>query len=131
MSKKRLKDIIRELIEDELDEMTTTGNIAGYNTPNAFSDDEDDEKTKENSTNSTDYELVDENAFSGGSRAEKKATKKRAESLGYIMIGEIEKSNNPLNEEISVKDYKEIASIVRMEVASIFFNLYKKKSVWA
>ena len=101
MSKKRLKDIIRELIEDELDEMTTTGNIAGYNTPNAFSDDEDDEKTKENSTNSTDYELVDENAFSGGSRAEKKATNKRAESLGYIMICEIEKSNNPIMQALS------------------------------
>ena len=46
------------------------------------------------------------------------------------MIGEIEEPDK-LNEQISVKDYKEIASIVRMEVASIFFNLYKKKSVWA
>ena len=32
----KLKEIIRELIKKELDEATTTGNIEGYETPNAF-----------------------------------------------------------------------------------------------
>jgi|10_taG_2_1085330.scaffolds.fasta_scaffold182211_2 hypothetical protein len=129
MSKEGLVDIISELVDEELDEMSSTGGIAGYNTPNAFSDDEEDEKTKKNSTNSTLNKIVGENAFSGGTPQEKKAIKKRAESLGYIMIGKLEKSNN-LNEAIDVNDYKEIASIIRMEVASIFYKLFKKKALW-
>ena len=32
----KLKEIIRELIRNELKEATTTGNIDGYETPNAF-----------------------------------------------------------------------------------------------
>ena len=36
MSKQNLKDIISELVDEELEEMTTTGNIDGYNTPFAF-----------------------------------------------------------------------------------------------
>ena len=38
---KNLKEFLEELIqevENELDEMTTTGNVAGYQTPMAFSD---------------------------------------------------------------------------------------------
>ena len=47
--KKLVEDLIAEIEQDELsiDEMSTTGNVAGYNTPNAFKDtdgtDEDDE----------------------------------------------------------------------------------------
>lgn len=33
----RLRKIIQEIIEEELNEMTTTGNVAGYLTPLAFS----------------------------------------------------------------------------------------------
>jgi CHAT domain-containing protein len=32
----KLRNVIRELIQQELDEMTTTGNVAGYNIPMAF-----------------------------------------------------------------------------------------------
>lgn len=43
-----IRQMVREVLEDEdLDEITTTGGVAGYNTPNAFKDtdgtDEDDE----------------------------------------------------------------------------------------
>ena len=35
---KRLKEIIDEIVkEDDLDEASTTANVAGYETPNAFS----------------------------------------------------------------------------------------------
>ena len=129
MSQKSLEDIIREIVDEELEEMSTTGNIAGYNTPNAFSDDEEDEKTKKNATNSTNNKIVGENAFSGGSHQEKSATKKRAESLGYILVGEIEEPDK-LTESVEVKDLKELASIIRMEVAAIFYDLFKKKAIW-
>lgn len=36
MNKEDLKKLIRELVEEELDEMTGTGAVAGYSTPNAF-----------------------------------------------------------------------------------------------
>jgi hypothetical protein len=36
MKKSELRQLIRELIEDELNEVTTTGNVAGYETPFAF-----------------------------------------------------------------------------------------------
>jgi len=52
MTEEELREVIRTLVremlaEDDLDEITTTGNVAGYNTPNAFKKtdgtDEDDE----------------------------------------------------------------------------------------
>lgn len=34
--KDTIREIIKELEEEDLDEITVTGNVAGYNTPNAF-----------------------------------------------------------------------------------------------
>ena len=59
---KRLKEIIDEITEEEVTEASTTGNVAGYQTPNAFSGktSKDKEKEKENSENSTGYRVVKE-----------------------------------------------------------------------
>ena len=66
-TKKHFNEIIKSLTEEildeeDLDEMTATGNVAGYNTPFAFGGrtKKDKKKNKEISTNSTDYELVKE-----------------------------------------------------------------------
>ena len=70
--KKYIKELIAEIEQDELDleEATTTGDIAGYNTPNAFKDtdgtDEDEENDDEfvdKLAKSTGYERVDENRW--------------------------------------------------------------------
>ena len=65
-SKKRLKELIQKLIkelqkEDDLEEITITGDVEGYNTPNAFSGGrkEDEKKKKRNSTNSTGYKIAE------------------------------------------------------------------------
>lgn len=94
MRKSDLQEIIRELIQQELDETSFTGNVAGYDTPFAFSGGKkkDKKKKKKNSTNSTGYEVV--------------------------------------NEEITDKDLRKISDIIRMEVALIFFDLFKKKALW-
>lgn len=42
----KLKELIRSLIDRELEEITTTGNVPGYSTPNAFSDDENERKKR-------------------------------------------------------------------------------------
>jgi len=60
---KKLKEIIDEIIkEDELEEASVTGNVAGYQTPNAFSGKQakDKKKEKQNAENSTGYTVVQE-----------------------------------------------------------------------
>ena len=64
MNEKKLKQYIRnfikELMDEDLEEVTTTGNVAGYNTPKAFSSKEDEEKKKKKLTKSTGYSVVKE-----------------------------------------------------------------------
>jgi len=60
-----LREIIRELIKKEIEEATTTGDIAGYETPNAFTGGpgKGKKKKKEISTNSTGYNVVKEGKY--------------------------------------------------------------------
>ena len=55
-----IKSVLRELQEEELEEITVTGNIAGYNTPFAFSGNKGKKKKNKVSTNSTGYGVVKE-----------------------------------------------------------------------
>ena len=61
----KLREIIRELVRKELAEATTTGNIAGYETPYAFTggSGKGKKKKKEISTNSTGYSVVKEGKY--------------------------------------------------------------------
>jgi hypothetical protein len=61
----KLKEIIRELIKKELDEASVTGDIAGYQTPYAFSGGrkKDKKKKKKIATNSTGYSKVNEGRY--------------------------------------------------------------------
>jgi len=70
--KKIIEDLIAEIEQEDVDieEATTTGDIAGYNTPNAFKDsdgtDEDDEaddKYIDKINQATGYKRVDENRW--------------------------------------------------------------------
>ena len=59
-----INKLIEELDEkEEVEEASVTGDVAGYETPFAFSDDSKDskKKKKKNSENSTGYKMVDEN----------------------------------------------------------------------
>ena len=58
----KLKEIIRELIRKELSEASVTGDIAGYQTPYAFTGKsaKGKKKKKKISTNSTGYDVVKE-----------------------------------------------------------------------
>ena len=64
-TKKHFNEIIQSLAEeildeDELDEITVTGDVAGYNTPFAFTGDDAKGKKKKKriSTNSTGFKVV-------------------------------------------------------------------------
>ena len=56
-----LETLVLEIIEEEeLDEMTVTGNIDGYMTPFAFTGNKGKKKNKKISTNSTGYSMIKE-----------------------------------------------------------------------
>ncbi len=64
-NKKHFNEIIKSLTEEildeeDLDEITTTNDIAGYNTPFAFTSNKGKKKKKKISTNSTGYTMLDE-----------------------------------------------------------------------
>ena len=61
----KFREMIRELIKKEIDEATTTGNIAGYETPMAFTGGKGKGKKKkrEIATNSTGYNVVKESKY--------------------------------------------------------------------
>ena len=56
-----IKSLTTEILEQEdLEEITATGDVAGYNTPFAFSSKEDEKKKKKRLTKSTGYSVVKE-----------------------------------------------------------------------
>ena len=64
-TKKHFNEILETLVleiveEEELDEMTTTSDVEGYNTPMAFTGKKGKKKNKKISTNSTGYKVVNE-----------------------------------------------------------------------
>ena len=64
-TKKHFNDLIKSLTlevvkEEELDELTVTGNIDGYMTPFAFTGKKGKKKKKQIATNSTGYKMLDE-----------------------------------------------------------------------
>jgi len=59
--KELVKKLTLELLDEEsLEEITTTGDVAGYSTPFAFSSKEDEKKKKKRLTKSTGYSVVKE-----------------------------------------------------------------------
>ena len=64
-TKKHFNEIIKSLTEElldeeDLDEMTSTGNVDGYSTPFAFSSKEDEKKKKKRLKKSTGFTFVSE-----------------------------------------------------------------------
>ena len=59
--KELVKKLTLELLDEEsLEEITVTGNVAGYSTPFAFSSKEDEKKKKKRFKKSTGYSVVKE-----------------------------------------------------------------------
>ena len=64
-NKKLFKELVKKLTmelldEESLEEITTTGDVAGYSTPFAFSSKEDEKKKKKRLKKSTGYKFVSE-----------------------------------------------------------------------
>ena len=57
MDEDKFRQMVRGIIDGVLDEISATGGVAGYETPNAFGTKE---KRKKNATTSTGYEIVDD-----------------------------------------------------------------------
>jgi hypothetical protein len=99
--KELVKNLIDEIEQEELEvtEATTTSNVAGYNTPNAFkkSDGTDEDDTTKDSfvdkiNQSTGYKRVDENRWLDLKREESTPTQKLGKGISNIkrQLSEIE-----------------------------------------
>jgi hypothetical protein len=90
--KKYLDELIQE-VEKELEEATTTGNVAGYQTPKAFSDKgKSDKKRKKKIATALGYSVVDDDV-DNISEAIKGRNNKTGESFGMV-IGSDKQGNN-------------------------------------
>jgi hypothetical protein len=81
MLEKRLKEYIRNLVQEmdeELDEITTTANIDGFDTPYAF--------------------------LNKKSKKDKEKRKKTATMMGYTIVGEGRKPKRPINRWLELKN---------------------------
>tara|TARA_R100000005_G_C4868599_1_gene126249 strand:- start:90 stop:551 length:462 start_codon:yes stop_codon:yes gene_type:complete len=81
MLEKRLKEYIRNLVQEmdeELDEITTTANIDGFDTPYAF--------------------------LNKKSKKDKEKRKKTATQMGYTIVGEGRKPKRPVNRWLELKN---------------------------
>ena len=60
----KIKEIIRKMVRERMiDEMNTTGNVAGYNTPFAFSGKDGEKKKAKRQADLTGYSVVSENRW--------------------------------------------------------------------
>ena len=81
MLEKRLKEYIRNLVEEmdeDLDEITTTANIDGFDTPYAF--------------------------LNKKSKKDKEKRKKTATMMGYTIVGEGRRPKRPINRWLELKN---------------------------
>ncbi len=81
MLEKRLKEYIRNLVQEmdeELDEITTTANIDGFDTPYAF--------------------------LNKKSKKDKEKRKKTATMMGYTIVGEGRRPKKPINRWLELKN---------------------------
>jgi hypothetical protein len=140
----RLKEIIRTMVkeiqsEKELEEMTVTGAIAGYDTPAAFSKPGQTAKKNKRLANVTGGEVVDDleegitsSAGAPFSKPSEVAGKnaKLAKLSGAIVVGEdVLNLKQEKPKEVAVKDVKdgEIADVSGMELAEDGLHLAENR----
>ena len=101
----KLKEIIRELIRKELSEASVTGDIAGYQTPYAFTGKsaKGKKKKKKISTNSTGYNVVKEGKYHDY-RNDDTMTPKQKETQKNMEKAFTDLINNSGFQEVKVKD---------------------------
>ena len=85
-TKKLFKELVKKLTlelldEESLEEITTTGDVAGYSTPFAFSSKEDEKKKKKRLKKSTGYSFVSE--------ALEEKDLKQIQKLIKVVVGDI------------------------------------------
>ena len=89
-----------------INEMTTSAATPGYQTPNAFTGEDEDRLIKK---------------FSSILKWEVNKKRKNIKTFSEL---------NNLNESIDPRDYDTIKDLIRAELASIMYILFKKRSFW-
>ena len=101
----------KSLLYNLLVEMTTTANIAGYDSKFAFKGENDKRKDKF---------LGKINKLYGWEVVDRKKLRKNTKTIDVI----------DLWEDITVSDIAKIRELVRLEVSNLFYTLFKKRKMW-
>jgi hypothetical protein len=81
----KIKEIIRKIVRERMiDEMNVTGNVQGYNTPNAFSKGGDNKKKAKKAADMVGYTVVNENRWLELKRDESTAQAKIGRGISNI-----------------------------------------------
>ncbi len=81
----KIKEIIRKIVRERMiDEMNVTGNVQGYNTPNAFSKGDDNKKKAKKAADMVGYSVVNENRWLELKRDESTAQAKIGRGISNI-----------------------------------------------
>ena len=125
--KEQLKEKIRQIVRERMiDEMNVTGNVQGYNTPNAFSKDGDNKKKAKKAADMVGYSVVNEESdktpyikLSSIAPDIKVAGKKGGEKKIADISGMEVATDKPVKEkEDKVKPNKDIHTAAGMEVVA-------------
>lgn len=140
MKESELRHFIREVykeFEEEMEEITTTGNVAGFQTPHAFAGDDDEEPDSEyvkKLNRSTGYKQVDETAAPKNWETYK-STKEQEEEYANRWL-ELKKSDKTPNQKIGVgvrrirNDLTEMEKFVRWYSKIRKMNELGKDQYW-
>lgn len=81
----KIREIIRKIVRERMiDEMNTTGNVQGYNTPNAFGKPGDEKKKAKKAADMVGYTVVNENRWLDLKRDESSAQSKIGRGISNI-----------------------------------------------
>lgn len=101
----------KSLLYNLISEMTTTGDVGGYDSKFAFSKDDDPLRKKF---------MKKLNKMYGWEVVDNKELRKKSKTIDAI----------DLWESITVSDIEKIREIVRLEVSNLFYTLFKKRKMW-
>lgn len=130
---------MKEIIENDPDiqrEISTTGNVAGFESPYAFRDtggDDDEDDDVEDFNNTYGYTTVDDLMDSITLEDVKKiiaSFKDLNENQKNSFRKVIKFRKKTLNEEFTPEQERRIERIIRKELAEVFFDLFQRRSVW-
>lgn len=127
---KKIYDFIEKLVKEILQELSTTGNVAGYSTPFAFTGKDNKTKKKRLKQIKKDWKYTEDLEDADDIMESTNTAKFVYSNVPYDKYAFLKSGKVDINEELTIDDIKEIKDIIRIELASVMFDLFKKRQMW-